>query len=226
MAGRGEMTDADREQLPRVIKLDDKNHWVPAADPLHAERGAVAGVGPGMTFARYMSERNEEISIGLIPCAVRGSSLKRWGKNGDLYRRAVTRAKIAMKVGTLKGILWHHGEFDARRRLTANTYRLRMIMLIEDLRRDLKDPRLPLVVGRLGEFIRPNRLPYAHMVNNGIDKLPKDIKFMRIVQSTSFSRKPYELESFNAPSAREFGRRYARAMIEVQREYVRKKINY
>ena len=38
MAGRGEVAKEDRTPHPRVLKLDKKDEWVPAVDPLHFDK--------------------------------------------------------------------------------------------------------------------------------------------------------------------------------------------
>ena len=55
MAGRGEVEAQDRATHPRIWMLDRHGQWVPAADPLHFDK-PVAGVGPGLAFARVLVE--------------------------------------------------------------------------------------------------------------------------------------------------------------------------
>ncbi len=108
MAGRGAIEDQDKEPPPRVLKFTKEKQWAAAPEPLHFDK-PIAGVGLGTTFGRVLAEADESITIGLIPSAVGGTPLKRWQKDGDLYKQAVERAQAAMKEGTLKGILWHQG---------------------------------------------------------------------------------------------------------------------
>jgi hypothetical protein len=122
MAGRGKIEEQDKTAHPRVLKLTKENTWAPGIDPLHFDKPQIAGVGLGSSFGRTMADADPDVTIGLIPCAVGGTPLARWQKDGDLYKQAVERAKAAMKDGTLKGILWHQGENDAGREETAKTY--------------------------------------------------------------------------------------------------------
>jgi len=64
--------------------------------------------------------------IGLIPCAVGGTKLKRWVKGGDLYENAIHRALEAMKYGKIKAILWLQGESDSALEDDALTYEDRL----------------------------------------------------------------------------------------------------
>ena len=53
--------------------LDKNANWVPATDPVHFDKPAVAGVGPAINFAKEMLGNNKNIKIGLVPCAWGGS---------------------------------------------------------------------------------------------------------------------------------------------------------
>src|SRR5439155_24013591 len=106
MAGRGELPAEKPAPNSRILVLNKSNQWAAAADPLHFDKTS-AGVGLGMSFAKSMleSQTDSSVSIGLIPCAVGGTPLHRWQKEGDLYVQAVARARIAMENGVLRGIL-------------------------------------------------------------------------------------------------------------------------
>lgn len=90
MAGRGLVEEQDKVVHPRVVKFAADKTWAPALDPLHFDK-PIAGVGLGSTFGRAMADADSTITIGLIPCAVGGTPLVRWQKNGDLYKQAVER---------------------------------------------------------------------------------------------------------------------------------------
>ena len=154
MAGRGRMTDADRRPVQRVWMLDKENRWVPAAHPLHFDKPTIAGVGLGIDFAKRMCQEDPAIQVGLVPCAFGGTPLSRWSKGGDLYQNAVARAKVAMKSGTLEGVLWHQGESDSGKPDTASTYADRLAKMIGDLRAELESPGLPFGVRMFCEITR------------------------------------------------------------------------
>ncbi len=155
MAGRGKQDPAYRVSNERILTFSAKEKWGPATEPLHFDRLALAGqtTGLGMSFARAMADADTNVVIGLIPCAVGGTPLSRWMKSGDLYTQAVHRAGLAMKDGTLKGILWHQGENDALTRQTADSYGARLAEMIDALRKDLGAGQTPFVAGELGGFL-------------------------------------------------------------------------
>jgi hypothetical protein len=215
MAGRGQVDPQQTSPHPRVLKLDQSDAWTAATDPLHFDKPAIAGVGPGSGFGPALAEADESVVIGLVPCAVGGTPLSRWEADGDLYQDAVRRAKIAMRDGTLKGVIWHQGEADAGREATATTYGRRLAGMIAALRRDLAAPELPIVVGELGEFIGPDRLAHAAVVNAALRELPSQVERTAFVSSRGLKAKPDGIH-FDAASAREFGVRYAQAMQKLQ----------
>jgi hypothetical protein len=214
MAGRGKVTEADRRGPDRVLKLDADGRWVPAADPIHFDK-PTAGVGPGSGFGPAMAAADETVVIGLVPCAVGGTPLSRWVKGADLYEQAVKRARLAQEHGTLKGVIWHQGESDSTKQPTADSYGERLAGMVRDLRGDLKTPSLPFVVGKLGAFIKPGTLAYMDRVNNALGELPKQVPLTACVETDEL--KGQDTLHFDAESARELGRRYARAMLELQK---------
>jgi hypothetical protein len=218
MAGRGEIAEQDRQPHARVFMFTKANAWAPAVDPLHFDK-PIAGVSLGSTFGRVMADADEKVTIGLIPCAVGGTPLQRWQKDGDLYKQAVARAKLAQKHGTLKGILWHQGESDSGDKATAESYGQRLAEMIEDLRQELDAPAAPFVAGKLGEFLAEKsaqgKPSYWKVVNEQIDALPKTVSHSAVVDSSGLKSKASRVH-FDAPSLREFGRRYAAEMQKLQ----------
>ncbi|WP_215238997.1 sialate O-acetylesterase [Dyadobacter helix] len=78
MAGRGVISQDSPNISPNIRMLNNSNAWVIAQDPLHADFPKAAGVGPGLAFAREMERQNPGKQIGLIPCAVGGTSIDEW----------------------------------------------------------------------------------------------------------------------------------------------------
>lgn len=219
MAGRGKVGPEDKIPHPRVLKFTKEMAWAPAVDPLHFDKPKIAGVGMGSSFGRVMADANPKVTIGLIPCAVGGTPLSRWQKGGDLYKQALERAKVAMKDGTLKGILWHQGESDSGSESNAKSYAARLSQMVKDLRADLGVGEVPFVAGKLGPF-RPkedkNGKPiYTDLVNEQIAKLPSLAPKCAVAESTGLKDKG-DKTHFDTPSQHEFGRRYAAKMQELQ----------
>lgn len=218
MAGRGVLTPDQQVSHERILKFTAANAWAPAAEPLHTDK-PIAGAGLSMSFARTMADADEGITIGLIPCAVGGTPLERWVKGGDLYQQAVERARLAMKDGTLKGILWHQGEGDSASEETANSYARRLAQMVKDLRSELGAGEVPFVAGKLGLFLKPEtrdgKPSYWKVVNEQIASLTSKVPNSAVVDSSGLQHKGDDVH-FDTPALRQFGQRYAKAMKELQ----------
>ena len=218
MAGRGKVTDADKKPQPNVLMLNQQNQWVPAVDPLHFDKPAVVGVGLGRSFAAEIAKENPGVVIGLIPCAVGGSSITCWQPGGyhestktHPYDDMLSRLQEAMTVGTLKGILWHQGESDSTPKLS-KSYESRLHNLITRLRKEAGDPTVPFVLGQLGQFEEKPWNEHRKRVDSAHRSVPEKIAHTAFVSSDGLDHKGDQTH-FDSSSYREFGRRYARALL-------------
>ncbi|WP_138478817.1 sialate O-acetylesterase [Dyadobacter bucti] len=222
MAGRGVVEEQDKVKNPKVWVLTKNNTWELASDPLHFDKPEVIGVGPGFSFAKAMAEKDTNIVIGLIPCAVGGSPIDVWepGKyyeptKSHPYDDAVARATAAMKSGELKGILWHQGESDSDS-LKSQSYEAKLEALVKRFRKRLKKKSLPFAAGTMAEYYL-DRHPYAKTINAAILNLPKHLKNTMSVSASGLKEKG-DKTHFDSPSARELGRRYAEAFQELKQK--------
>ncbi len=116
----------------------------------------IGGVGPGLYFARHVLAATGR-PIGLIPCALGGSTIAQWdpaGKiHGDssLYGAMLNRVRSA---GTqhIKGLVWYQGESEAFI-AQAETYEAKLLALIDSFRRDIGRPDLPVLIVQIGRVI-------------------------------------------------------------------------
>ncbi len=215
MAGRGVVTPADQVPHPRVLALNKAGEWVPAVDPIHFDK-SVAGVGLGRTFGLEVAAATPGVTIGLIPCAVGGSPIDSW-QPGALdpatkthpWDDAMRRAKVALASGTLKGILWHQGESDAKREL-APAYAAKLAGLVARLRADLGVPTVPFIAGQLGKFADVPWDEFKVQVDQAHRDLPARVPRTAFVSAEGLVHKGDKVH-FDAESLRELGRRYAAA---------------
>lgn len=218
MAGRGAVPP-DQKPHPRVVKLDKENKWAPAFEPLHFDK-PIAGAALGTSFAASMADAApESVVIGLIPCAVGGTPLSRWEKDGDLFKQALARLTVALQHGTLKGILWHQGESDSTPSM-APTYGKRLASMVTDLRAQIGSPSVPFVAGHLGVFLadtNPNGTPNLwRKINEETDTLSAHVASTAVVSSEGLGHKGDRVH-FDTPALRELGTRYAEAMKRLQK---------
>ncbi len=217
MAGRGEITsEYQAESDSNVLMLAKNGDWVIAKHPLHFDKPKAAGVGPGLAFGIVMATARPGVKIGLVPCAVGGTSINAW-KPGAYdsatkthpYDDALTRIKIAMQKGIFKGIIWHQGESDSNPD-SAAVYLPKLLTLINRLRTEIKNNRLPFVAGELGTY----KTQYSD-ISKILSQLPQQVPFTAVASSQGLTHKG-DLIHFNSASAEELGKRYARQMLQLQ----------
>jgi hypothetical protein len=213
MAGRGKVEASDREIDSHLLTLDRKGNWVPAVDPIHFDKPGMAGVGLGTTFAREYAATYPGVVVGLIPCAVGGSPISSWEPGGyhdstktHPYDAALKRTRIAMKNGSLKGVLWHQGESDCKPELSA-MYEEKLDQLISRLRSELATSDLLFIAGQMGQFKERPWNADKKRVNTVHVSLPDRVNFTGFVHSDELSHKGDKVH-FDSKSYRELGRRY------------------
>jgi hypothetical protein len=217
MAGRGVLTAEYRNiSQPNVMMLNKDGKWVVASHPLHFDKPARAGVGPGLSFGLEMAKANPSVRIGLIPCAVGGTAIESWepGAMDSVtkkypYDDAIARLRLAMKSGVIKGIIWHQGEANSRPERSAG-YLEKLETLINRLRKNAGDKNLPFVAGELGRY----RDTYQ-LVNDQLKQLPGKVKNTALASSEGLVHKG-DNTHFDAASATELGKRFAAQMILLQ----------
>ena len=158
MAGRGEIEPEDREEIPGLLMINRNFEWVPAVEPVTADR-SFAGVGPGRTFGRLLLEANPGCTVGLVPTAVGGTPISAWKRGGSSpwdprerpYDQAIERAAAALQRGDFAAVLWHQGETDAR--LKNSRYAEDLQEVIRNFRADLPLAGVPFLCGGLGEYL-------------------------------------------------------------------------
>ena len=217
MAGRGPLTEEYRSiHHDRVQMFTKDQQWVPAQHPVHFDKPKAAGVGPGLSFGMEMAEANPGVTIGLVPCAVGGTTISKWAPGAFdentktfPYNDAVARIMEAMKYGVIEGVIWHQGEGDSNA-ASAPRYIGRLSELINRIRTVVGNPDLPFVVGELGRY-RPN---YA-LINNLLPQVPFVVPHTTVVSSEGLWHHG-DGTHFDSPSATEYGRRYAAGMLTLQ----------
>src|SRR5690606_17435371 len=200
----------------RVKMLNKNNEWVPAKHPLHFDI-ANPGVGPGLQFAIKMAEANPNITIGLIPSAVGATGIDLWqpgaydsAKEVYPYDDALARAKRAMLSGVMKGILWHQGEGNSGT-TAAITWPDKVKVLINRLRTEFRDSKLPFVIGELS-YERPT----SHNINDKLPQLVSEVPYTAVASASGLTA--FDVTHFDSASATILGERYATQMQALQQD--------
>jgi hypothetical protein len=220
MAGRGKLESIDTLTHPRVFMLNKNMEWVLAKDPIHFDK-PIAGTGLGLTFGKIMANKNDDVRIGLIPCAKGGSSINQWfqdslhqATNSYPYNEMIEKAKKAMTEGTLKGILWHQGESDTGSQKDVDGYTEKFNAMLDSLKADLNLSSVPLIIGEIGYFLS-EKAPLTEDLNLVIKEIANSNNCIEVVSAELLNHKGDSVH-FDSDSYRELGIRYASKMIEVQ----------
>ncbi len=208
MAGRAPFSKEEAGVIPRCHLLNGQDIWEPAKNPLNRYSTIRKGLGmqklnPGYSFSKAMLEKDPSISIGLVVNAKGGSSIEQWSKESEFYKEAVRRTKSALKTGTLKGVLWHQGESDAK----DVHYLQKLELLIKGLRIEFDMPDLPFVAGQV------NNVP---LINEQIAKLPATVDSTGFASSEGL--KAMDRWHFDAKSMKRLGQRYAEEILKLRVE--------
>ncbi|WP_461783666.1 sialate O-acetylesterase [Prosthecobacter sp.] len=226
MKGRGVMPE-EPKQDPRIVmmhKMDDQ--WYLARHPLHLTGDAKtfqghdnAGVGPGLAFAEVLAAQDKTAVIGLVPCAVGGSSIKLWQKGAKLYEEAIRRAKLALQTtapvkARIRGVIWLQGEANANpQELPLHAERLRA--MIEALRTDLALPELPFIACTIGEMKPEPQLTNLKAMNEIQLALPKSVPNTACVDARDLKTHIGDAVHFDTAAQNEIGKRFAAKAIQI-----------
>lgn len=219
MSGRGYITGKFKtESNPNVFMLTKENKWILARNPLHFDKPKVAGVGPGLSFGIAMEKAKPTHKIGLIPCAVGGTSIDTWKPDGydehtktHPYDDMLLHLKAALKSGVLKGVLWLQGESDSKPEKSA-VYLPKLETLIKELRSVAGNPDLPFVAGQLGRY----REEYQN-INKVLKELPEQIPHTAIASSKGLTDRG-DKTHFNSESQEKMGDRMAKQMKKLEKK--------
>ena len=182
MAGLGPLTSADRKETVDGVYLLDSymagfagdyatysgpkdydQKPVPAVHPFNQystirKSLPAQQMNPGYGFATTVRDYNKARGYTrpiLIVCNARGgSSITEWQPGMEYYIEAVRRTKIAMKYGTLKGILWHQGCSNCSSTYvgsasSSNYYPKLLKKVVDGLRKDLHAADVLFIAGQL-----------------------------------------------------------------------------
>jgi hypothetical protein len=183
ISGTAEVPSNQSVDSGRIFVFGNDYHWKIAAEPIDNPIGQVdkisldrdAGFGPGLAFASALLKFNPNMAIGLIPCAKFASSIEEWQRNlsdNTLYGSCLKRARAATPMGQIAGLLFFQGEADAvdpnqskGQPVSAFDYGNKFTTFVNDFRKDVSLPSLPVVFAQIGTNTAPE-----HFVNWNIVK--------------------------------------------------------
>ncbi len=217
MAGRGLVEPEDTISNKRIWSMDAKGQLIYAKEPLHFYEPTRTGLDCGVSFARTLLKNiPENVSILLVPTAIGGSSIQQW--LGDSLYRGVHlmqnfEEKLAMgkKYGTIKGILWHQGESDAKPARIA-IHQEQMDKLVSHFRDRTQIKNLPFIIGELGAYSNSNN--YWQQINQTLAAYTKQDRYARLIHTQDLKHGGDSVH-FNSEGQRLMGKRFAEAYWEL-----------
>lgn len=206
MAGRG-FIDEVEPICNEHLKVLRNGRWYPMYTPVNCDR-PFSGVSLAESFADAYAKDND-VDVGLIPCADGGTSLDHWQVGGLLYDHAICQARLAQRTSTIAGVLWHQGEADCGADRYPY-YAQKMQVIMDAFRKDLNLYDVPFLLGALGEYL-PLRSPEYYKnyvnVNAALEKLAQENTMTGFVSAKGLKPNPDNLH-FCSAALREFGLRY------------------
>lgn len=180
--------------------------------------------GPELTLAQDLSTAMPDTPLRFIKHAIGGTSLLDWAPEWDSTRAAITgnqhvgpMYEHAMAiVDTLQAesevvaIFWMQGERDARIPEAGVDYYANLEHLIASLRRDLGNPDIPFIMGRVNA--PAERYPALEDVRNAQFRAAEELHHVILVDTDDLSKWPDNLH-YDTHGVLEMGKRFAEAYL-------------
>ena len=213
-AGRGFLADAEPlDTCNDRLKIQRNGLWVQMFRPVNPDR-SFSGTCLAESFAKAYADEHPDVNVGIIPCADGGTKIAQWQPGEILFDNAVSCARLAMRTSSLRGILWHQGEGDCLEDCCL-LYEERFRRLMDALRGELGLPKIPIIVGGLGDFLAKCELAehlgqYYEKINEVLERLGREYPYCAFVPATGLGANPDNLH-FSAAALQELGLRYYEA---------------
>ena len=197
--------------------MNKAGEWILAKEPIHFYFSNHMGMDCGYSFGNSLLDCvPDSVSIAIIPCAVGGSGIDHWltdslYRNKHLWSNMKSSIKATAKEGTLKGMIWHQGETDAKtERLLVHKSKLNTFFT--KVREEVGDPNMPIVVGELGKF--DSNRPKWRALNDILKGMSAESETVSLILTSDLDDTGDEVH-FNSEAIRMMGKRYAIKMAEL-----------
>ena len=227
-----DLTCPDRFKTMAAVDFPTLNrtmgNWYTATPPICREN---TGLSPCDYFGREMVKKlPEEITVGIINVAVSGCSIELFIEelaptyiseqskkmknitkmyDDNPFRRLVTMAKKAQLDGVIKGVLLHQGETNMGDINWPKNVKTVYDRILKELNLNAED--VPLLVG---EVMADSEMGSFSYHNTIIDTIPETIPTSYVIEADNLEQRG-DYMHFSSEGYREFGRRYAKKMLEI-----------
>jgi hypothetical protein len=197
-----------QEQTIRANIFVWDNGWKVATEPLQSQYA-----GPGLAFAKALQDLyGEDYAIGLVPCAVSGSTSEQWQRGQEIYQTCVskTQAALATQSGVyLSGVLHAQGESNTYTQSSADGWCSNTVKFARDFRTDTGKLEVPFIYAQLGRdpaLLTHPYWTYLQELQNCLNS-PSTYPYIRMVKTSDL---PNNAQHFaDAETYSIFGRRFA-----------------
>lgn len=222
MSGRGILSEVPSySNITRIKIYSNAGAWVGGYEPTDDPTGQIdlvsrdpaPGASPLMPFANSLASLRTGRDIGIVPCALGGSTIDQWARNlsrSTLYGSMIARAKEAERDSELKGFIFYQGENDANTLTNANSWVSKCQTLIANIRSDLSLPNLAVIVTALGPDPGDPNFPYHTTLRN--NQLAMTGANLSVVTAADLTGKSGDIIHLTTGSQQTLGQRYATAM--------------
>jgi hypothetical protein len=206
MSGRGELSElpADFPKNPtRIWNFTNAYKWEPAKEPIDSIEGQVdkvsmdrkVGVGPALALADAFVSLHPDVSVGLIPCSRGATKIGDWLKQDTdrpretLFGSCINRIKtVSPANGKLRAVIFWQGGSDGIRQETAVKWKDGFTTFVTDLRNELNDPNLPIILITLGKKMVEGKFLYWDVVRRQQNEI--DIPGVVKIEADGYERRP------------------------------------
>lgn len=188
----------------RAFTMDDR--WGVARDPIHTMWSAVDpvhailcgganppkpppnwGTCPAVSYAQELYAETA-VPQGILACGHGGTSMPQWDpaaapEQGNRCLYGATLRRLRQNGGRVAGMIWYQGCSDANPD-AAPRYTDRMVALIKALRRDARDPRLPVVIvqiARVTDWAGAEAIAAWNSIQEQQRRLPERVRDLAVV---------------------------------------------
>lgn len=209
MAGRGDLSDVEPIKNPLCFMLRN-GRWQPMSEPINVDR-AISGIKycSGVSLAASFADELARFTgkkVGLIPCADGGTNITEWQPGGPLFDHALMQSKLASRISTFGGIIWHQGEDDYDTPISEYKEKLKNVMTA--FRRELGAKNAPVILGELSDKISDSFkfVNVSRHLNPALYEIEQELPFCKVTSVKDLTLR--DGVHFDSKSLRILGKRY------------------
>jgi len=217
MLGRALPISKGAKSDPRLLVWRKDGGWQVAVDPLGDPKDKANGVGPGMTFGLGAIQKLNPQTVGLVQCAVSGTTISKWEPPHSAYANCISQVHAA--GGHIDGILFLQGESDATNKDDAGKWAKRFQVVFTAFRTDL-GVGVPMVMAQIGK-ISSTDFPYQKTVRDQQSKAATTDASAGLVMITTTDLKTQSDKThFTVDSQKTLGTRFANAWWQLHQIFL------